>query len=71
MRVFGIDGLYPLGKGKKQAVLIAVDLGLGQPVAIGQVDECNPQAVRRWLEPLVKRLGVSVIPSLCSGQATR
>jgi hypothetical protein len=30
-------------------------------VAIGQVDESNPQAVGRWLEPLVKRLGVSVI----------
>jgi len=25
------------------------------------VDESNPQAVGRWLEPLVKRLGVSVI----------
>jgi len=39
----------------------AYDLGHGQPVAIGQVDESNPQAVGRWLEPLVKRLGVSVI----------
>jgi IS1 family transposase len=25
------------------------------------VDESTPQAVGRWLEPLVKRLGVSVI----------
>jgi hypothetical protein len=41
--------------------LIAVDLGSGQPVALGQVDEANPQAVRRFLEPLVQRLGVSVI----------
>jgi hypothetical protein len=32
-------------------------------VAIGQVDENNPWAVRRWLEPLVKRLGVSVMVS--------
>ena len=38
VRVLGIDGLYPLGKGKKQAVLIAVDLGCGQLVAIGQVN---------------------------------
>jgi len=29
------DGLYPLAKGKQQAVLIVVDLGKGQPVAIG------------------------------------
>ena len=32
-----------------------------QPVAIGYVDEYNPQAVRRFLAPLVQRLGVSVI----------
>lgn len=61
VRVLGIDGLYPLAQGKKQGVLIAVDLGNRQPVAIGQVDESNPWAVRRWLEPLVQRLGVSVI----------
>jgi hypothetical protein len=61
VRVLGIDGLYPLGKGKKQAVLIAVDLGNGQPVAIGHVNEYDPWAVRRFLEPLVKRLGVSVV----------
>jgi transposase-like protein len=61
VRVLGVDGAYPLIKGKKRPVLIAVDLGDGKPVAIGQVEESNPQAVRRWLAPLVKRLGVSVI----------
>jgi transposase-like protein len=61
VRVLGLDGVYPLVKGKKRAVLIAVDLGDGRPVAIGQVDEANPQAVRRFLEPIVQRLGVSVI----------
>jgi transposase-like protein len=61
VRVLGVDGLYPLGWGKKQPVLIAVDLGEGQPVAIGHLDEGNPQAVRRFLQPLVQRLGVSVI----------
>lgn len=61
VRVLGVDGLYPLGWGKKQPVLVAVDLGNGQPVAVGHLDEANPQAVRRFLEPLVQRLGVSVI----------
>ncbi len=61
VRVLGVDGAYPLLKGKKPSVLIAVDLGDGRPVAIGRVDESNPQAVRRWLAPLVQRLGVSVI----------
>jgi transposase-like protein len=61
VRVLGLDGAYPLGWGKKRAVLIAVDLGNGVPVAVGQVDESNPQAVQRFLEPLVQRLGVSVV----------
>jgi hypothetical protein len=50
-----------LGWGEKCPVLVAVDLGEGQPVAVGYVDEQDPQAVQRWLEPLVQRLGVSII----------
>jgi hypothetical protein len=61
VRVLGLDGAYVLGWGEKRAVLVAVDLGEGQPVSIGYIDESDPQAVKRWLEPLVKRLGVSVI----------
>jgi hypothetical protein len=56
VRVLGLDGVYPLGKG-----VVAVDLGNGQPVDIGKVDESNPHAVRRWLELLVKRLGGTVL----------
>ena len=61
VRVLGVDGAYVRGWGAQQKVLIAVDLGAGQPVQIGYVDEHDPQAVKRWLEPLVKQLGVSVI----------
>jgi transposase-like protein len=61
VRVLGLDGAYVLGWGEKRPVLVAVDLGEGQPVAIGYVDEHDPQAVQRWLEPLVHKLGVSVI----------
>lgn len=62
VRVLGLDGVYPLGWNKrKHPVLVAVDLGHGQPVAIGYLDEANPQAVRRFLQPLVQRLGVSVL----------
>ena len=64
VRVLGLDGVYPLGWGRhKHPVLVAMDLGSGQPVAIGYLDEANPQAVRRFLQPLVQRLGVSVIVS--------
>ena len=61
VRVLGLDGAYVRALGEMRPVLVAVDLGEGEPVAVGYVDEYNPQAVRRWLEPLVKRLGVSVI----------
>jgi transposase-like protein len=61
VRVLGVDGAYVRAFGAVRPVLVAVDVGAGQPVAIGYVDEYNPDAVRRWLEPLVKRLGVSVI----------
>jgi hypothetical protein len=61
VRVLGLDGAYVRGWGKIHPVLVAVDLGEGQPVAIGYVDEANPEAVRRWLAPLVKRLGISVL----------
>ena len=59
--MLGVDGVYPLGKSRNRPVHIAVDLDTGQQVAIGKVDESNPQAVARRLEPLVNRLGVGVI----------
>jgi transposase-like protein len=61
VRVLGLDGAYVRGWGETQPVLMAVDLGSGEAVAVGYVDEYDPQAVRCWLEPLVKRLGVHVI----------
>ena len=61
VRVLGLDGAYVRGWGKTQPVLVAVDLGNGQPVAVGYVDERNPQAVKRFLAPLMQRLGVSVV----------
>lgn len=61
VRVLGLDGAYVRALGDVRPVLVAVDLGAGQPLAVGYVDEYNPEAVRRFLEPLVKRLGVSVI----------
>jgi transposase-like protein len=63
VRVLGLDGAYVRAWGGSRPVLVAVDLGVGQPVAIGYVDEYKPQAVRKWLEGLVKQLGVSVIVS--------
>jgi hypothetical protein len=61
VRVLGVDGTYVCGWGKTQAVLVAVDLGTGEPVTIGYVAKKDPKALKRFLEPLMQRLGVSVI----------
>lgn len=61
VRILGLDGAYVLGWGEKQPVLVAVDLGTGEPIAIGYINEYDPQAVRRWLAPLVQRHGITVI----------
>ena len=63
VRVMGLDGAYVLGWGDKQPVLVAVDLGTGEPLALGYVNEHNPQAIQRWLTPLVQRHGITVIVS--------
>jgi transposase-like protein len=61
VRVLGLDGASVLGWGDKQPVLVAVDLGTGEPFAVGYINEYDPQAVRRWLEPLVQKHGITVI----------
>ncbi len=61
VRVVGLDGAYVLGWGDKQPVLVAVDLGSGEPLAVGYVNEHDPQAVRRWLAPLIQQHGITVI----------
>lgn len=61
VRIVGLDGAYVLGWGEKQPVLVAVDLGTGEPIAVGYLNEHDPQAVRRWLAPLVQQHGITVI----------
>ena len=61
VRLLGLDGAYVLGWGEKQPVLVAVNLGTGESLTVGYVDEYDPQAVRRWLEPFVQRHGITVI----------
>jgi hypothetical protein len=60
-RVVGVDGAYVQGWKKKQPVLVVVDLGTGQPITVGHVNEKDPRAVKKFLEPLVQQLGISVI----------
>jgi len=39
VRAVGVDGAAVLGRGEKQSVLVAVDLGSGEPIALANVDE--------------------------------
>jgi hypothetical protein len=59
--ILGLDGAHVLGWGEKQPVWVAVDIGTGEPIAVGYINEYDPQAVRRWLEPLIQRHGIRVI----------
>jgi transposase-like protein len=61
VRVLGVDGAAVLGWGEKQSVLVAVDMGTGEPVALGNVNELDLPALQRWLGELKQRLGVSLI----------
>jgi len=61
VRILGLDGAQVLGWGDKQPVLVAIDLGTGQPLAIGYINEYDPQVVSRWLKPLIQRHGITVI----------
>jgi transposase-like protein len=61
VRVLGVDGAVVFGWGDKRPVLVAVDMGSGDPVALGYVNEYDLHAVQHWLEGLKQRLGESVI----------
>lgn len=63
VRVLGLDGAWVLSGGKKRGVVVAIDMGDGKPVAIGQFSEWDRFKLKRWLQPLVQQMGVSVIVS--------
>jgi transposase-like protein len=56
-RVVGVDGAWLNGQG----VMVAVDMGDGQPLAIGAIDEKDMTAVQRWLRTLKQKHGIGAI----------
>ncbi len=46
---------------RSTGVMVAVDMGNGQMVSMEVIEEHDPQAVCRWLKPLVEEFGVEVI----------
>jgi len=61
VRVLGVDGAWIRLNGQTPGVMVAVDMGNGQMVSMEVVDEHNPQAVCKWLKPVVAEFGVEVI----------
>lgn len=61
VRVLGVDGAWIRLNGQTTGVMVAVDMGNGQMVSMEVIDEHDPQAVCRWLKPLVQELGIEVI----------
>jgi transposase-like protein len=57
VRVVGVDGGWLRGKG----IMVAVDMGNGEPLAIGQMDEKDMPSVRRWLKHLKEAHGIGAI----------
>jgi len=41
--------------GDEQQVLVAVDLGTGEPITLGYVNEHNLQTLQGWFEALVQQ----------------
>lgn len=56
-RVVGVDGAWLHGKG----ILVAVDLGAGELLSIGEIDEKDPGKVKRWLRELKQRHQISAL----------
>jgi len=56
-RVVGVDGAWLRGEG----VMVAVDLGDGQPLAIGAIDEKDMAGVTRWLKRLKQEHKIGAI----------
>lgn len=55
-----INRLYVPGASRKLGVVLVVDVGRGNAVILGVLDEYNPLSVKAWLEPLVADFAIEV-----------
>jgi len=56
-RIVGVDGAWLNGEG----IMVAVDMGNGQLLSIGQIDEKDAAAMREWLFELKQKHGIAAI----------
>jgi hypothetical protein len=58
-----VDGFYDSIKGQDSGMVVAVDLGSGDPVSLARVDAKDRPALFAWLKALQESLGVEVLVS--------
>jgi transposase-like protein len=63
VRVLGVDGFYASIKGQDSGMVVAVDMGTGNPVALARIDEKDRPALFAWLRALKEEYGVEVLVS--------
>jgi transposase-like protein len=56
-RIVGIDGAWL----RREGIMVAVDMGDGQLLSIGQIDEKDMAAVRDWLHDLKQKHGIGAV----------
>jgi transposase-like protein len=61
VRVLGLDGAVTRIAGQEVGLVVAVDLGSGEPIAVAAIEERNVSAVLAWLGPLARQLEVEVL----------
>lgn len=59
--VLGVDGTGARIKGQSRGLVVALDMGSGDPIAVAHLDEQDAEAVTDWLAPLIEQFGVEVI----------
>lgn len=61
VRVIGLDGMFGKVRGRGQGVVVAVDMGTGEPVVLMKLEEDDVDAVVASLRPLVEEMGIRVL----------
>lgn len=57
---YTLDRYFIKNVSKKLGVVLAVELEVGKSAILGTLDEFNPKAVKKWLEPMVKDIDIDI-----------
>jgi transposase-like protein len=58
---YAIDKKYIHEASSKLGIVISIDIGFGEHIILGTLDEHNPARVQSWLEPLTKDTNIEIM----------